>query len=435
MLPSPPTTITRSQTSPMFLREQTCWPWPGSTSAISSSRMTLGWRSSRKRLSRRMVSRTWELPRRPMMPILRNCSMGLLFTARQSAGNYGGKRLAGAAPGAAGAIWAAARNYARQHAPLPGTDRSAARPASASGPRPRLDAGLRAPAGGQRLATAPPAGRQRLGRPAGPAGRLAAPARRAARAALRVAGARQRAAPGTLLRTPLAIRLAGRAGRAASGLQPADPPGRTHPGRTGPVAARWRGGAPHGAGGKALSRPARRRRPRPGAVARAGRRGPAGPQARPPGPASAAALQQPPRQAGAGRPASGRSPGGVLAGRLFHLPLATRLRRAARRPSAPLSRPLADPRAVRRLPRPGRARAVATAAASGLAGQRAAIGRGGLERATPDGVAAPTARRRRGAAGACGRREGGHLEGSRTHLPDARRLAAGAGGRLNQAYS
>ena len=28
--------------------------------------------------SRRMVSSTWELPRRPMIPILRNCSMVLL---------------------------------------------------------------------------------------------------------------------------------------------------------------------------------------------------------------------------------------------------------------------------------------------------------------------------------------------------------------------
>ncbi|MNT25081.1 hypothetical protein D3C72_1605860 [compost metagenome] len=77
MLPSPPTTITRSQTSPRILREEVCRPWPGNTSAMVSSRITWRWRSSRNLFSRRMVSSTWGLPRRPMMPILRNCSMGL----------------------------------------------------------------------------------------------------------------------------------------------------------------------------------------------------------------------------------------------------------------------------------------------------------------------------------------------------------------------
>ncbi|MNR05464.1 hypothetical protein D3C85_1214970 [compost metagenome] len=42
ILPSPPTTITRSQTSPRILREEVCRPWPGNTSAMVSSRIT--WR-------------------------------------------------------------------------------------------------------------------------------------------------------------------------------------------------------------------------------------------------------------------------------------------------------------------------------------------------------------------------------------------------------
>src|SRR3990167_2119469 len=42
-----------------------------------SSRITCSWRAIKKFFSRRMVSSTCALPRRPMMPTFRNCSMGL----------------------------------------------------------------------------------------------------------------------------------------------------------------------------------------------------------------------------------------------------------------------------------------------------------------------------------------------------------------------
>ena len=52
----------------------------GSTSAMLSSRITCSCRASRNFFSRRMVSSTWALPRRPMMPMLRNGSMELSTT-------------------------------------------------------------------------------------------------------------------------------------------------------------------------------------------------------------------------------------------------------------------------------------------------------------------------------------------------------------------
>jgi CRP-like cAMP-binding protein len=80
MLPSPPTTITRSQASPIRLRVLTCKPCRGRTLAISSSRMTLRPRSTKKALSTFRDSMTRSLPIRPIRPILRNGSMHSLLS-------------------------------------------------------------------------------------------------------------------------------------------------------------------------------------------------------------------------------------------------------------------------------------------------------------------------------------------------------------------
>ena len=283
------------------------------------------------------------LPRRPMMPILRNCSMGL---------------QQGSATGGMLGLWAKARDSGKPAS----TMLAACIPSPPSPPCPAICAitpcaiwpGCCCPnrCWPRPLAPAPPAQRQRMGRRAGAPGGLAGAAGRRPRRTGALADPGLQPATRPLLRAPLAVRPGARTGHPPAGRQPAGAGGRADPRRAGPAAPRRRGRASPGTGHQALPRPA----PRPGrgrlAMARPGQPGPPRPQAGTPRPTPVAALLQPgmpPAAGGAGRLAGQRRTwlGGYL------LPLAGRLHRAPGRQWRAPARTLAAAQRDRGFPRPG----------------------------------------------------------------------------------